>query len=157
MAAVKSVAAVAGSRARLASEIARANSPRAGGGESVRRNENTASPSRGLDRSCERSSSDASGETATRIGKEWSWRAGTGSGSGSWRARREAATEDTAARSWVSVKGGSGGEVEEQDAGLLVPAGSGGGGGGGDQRKEVEGIASGGTETDVNNRGVVEW
>lgn len=109
----KSAAAASWSRARLASEMARANSPSEGTGESARRNENTASPSRGLDRSSERSSSDASGETARRVGKECSWRAGTGSGSGPGIAVSEAASEETAARRWDAAKGGSGGDVEE--------------------------------------------
>jgi len=98
-ASAKSAAAAAGSWERLASEIAMANSSSVGAGESSRRNENTARPSRGLGRSSERSSNDASGETARRVGKEWAWRSGAGSGSGSGRARREAAIEETAERS----------------------------------------------------------
>lgn len=127
MPSAKSAAAASWSPARPASEMARANSLIEGTGESTRRNENTASPNRGLDRSSERSSSDASGETARRVGKEWSWRADTGSGSGPGSAVSEVASKETAARRWDAVKGGSAGEVEEQEAEHHVPAGSGGG------------------------------
>jgi hypothetical protein len=99
-----------------------------------------------LGRRRERSSVEASGETARRVGNEWAWRAGKGSGSGSGRARRAAAREETAARRWEAVKGGSGVEVGEYDGGQ--GAGWRGGGGGGDGM-EVEGVASGGMGTDV--------
>lgn len=114
---MKMLAAAVGSRARLASEMATTNSGSVGGGESVRRNEKTARPRYGLGRRRDRSSREASGETARRVGNEWAWRAGRGSGSGSGRARREAAREETAARRWKAVKGGSGVEVGEHDCG----------------------------------------
>jgi hypothetical protein len=116
-ASAKMLAAAVGSRARLASEMARENSGSVGGGESARRNEKTARPRKGLGRRRERSSVEASGETARRVGNEWAWRAGKGSGSGSGRASRAAAREETAARRWEAVKGGSGVEVGEYDGG----------------------------------------
>jgi hypothetical protein len=58
------------------------------------------------------------------------------------------------------VQGGSGGEAGDQDADHRVPAGSGGGGVGGGEYgghgEEVEGIPSGGTETEAKDRWVVE-
>jgi hypothetical protein len=77
------------------------------------------------------------------VGNEWAWRAGAGSGSGSGRDRREAAREETAARSWEVVKGGSGREPGGYDGG------QGAGWRGGGDGMEVEGIASGGMGTDV--------
>nr|TKW00131.1 hypothetical protein SEVIR_8G088800v2 [Setaria viridis] len=58
------------------------------------------------------------------------------------------------------MKGESGGEAGDQDADHRVPAGSSGGGVGGRKcsghGKEVEGIASCGTDTEVKDRGVVD-
>ena len=58
------------------------------------------------------------------------------------------------------MKGGSGGEAGDQDADHRVPSGSVGGGVGGGEcgghGEEVEGIASGGTETEAKDRWVGE-